>query len=101
MKIEITDRRRNELLKRLEVSFRISHEGDGTPTRLKVREQLASKLDVDMDRVYVKRLQTKTGTWITVGEANIYDTVQQALSIEPKHIILRNSPRGESEREEA
>ena len=97
VEIEIISRKRNPLLSRDEVTFRISHLGSGTPPRLKVRDELAVKLDVDVERVYIRSLETKTGTMITIGEANIYDSVEDALRIEPKHIILRNSPKKKAE----
>ncbi|HIE14406.1 TPA: 30S ribosomal protein S24e [Candidatus Bathyarchaeota archaeon] len=97
MKIEIISKRRNPLLKRDEVTFQIVHLNSGAPPRIKVREALANKLNVDVERVYIKNLTTKTGTMITVGEANIYESVEEAIKIEPKHIILRNTPKEKSE----
>lgn len=97
MKINIINQRRNELLKRLEVKFRIDHEKSGTPTRIQIRQSLAGMLDVDEERVYVKKVETKTGTTITFGEANIYDSVSQAEYVEPEHIILRNRPKTKGE----
>ena len=94
MRITVTSKRRNDLLKRLEITFRVDQNG-GTPPRLLVREELSKILNVDLDRVYVKRMITKTGSLVTVGEANIYDSVEQAMRIEPKYIILRNSPKKE------
>ena len=93
MKIEIISQKRNNLLGREEVTFKISHEGEGTPPRLKVREAMANTLGVDLERVYIRRLETKTGTMVTLGEANIYDSAENALKVEPKHIILRNRPK--------
>jgi len=95
--IEIIDQRRNELLKRLEVKFQIYHEKSGTPTRIQVRQGLASALDVDEEKVYIKKIETKTGTNISFGKANIYDSLSQAEHIEPEHIILRNRPKTEEE----
>jgi len=94
MRITVTSKRRNDLLKRLEIVFRVDQNG-GTPPRLLVRKELAKILNVDLDRVYVKKMITKTGSLVTVGEANIYDSVEQAMRIEPKYIILRNSPKKE------
>ena len=99
VKLNIIDQRRNELLKRLEVKFQINHEKNGTPTRLQVRRGLASMLDVDEEKVYIKKIETKTGTTVSFGEANIYDSISQAEFIEPEHIILRNRPKKESESE--
>jgi len=98
--LEIINQRRNDLLKRLEVRFRINHEKSGTPTRIEVRRRLASILDVDEERVYVKKFETKTGTMTAYGEANVYDSVSQAEYVEPEHIILRNRPKKEGESEE-
>jgi len=100
VKIEITEQRRNELLKRLEVKFRIDHEKSGTPTRIQVKQSLASTLDVDEERVYIKKIETKTGTTTAFGEANIYDSPSQAEYVEPEHIIIRNRPKKEGESEE-
>jgi len=98
--IEIIEQRRNELLKRLEVKFQIHHEKNGTPTRMQVRRTLASVLDVDEEKIYIKKIETKTGTTISIGRANIYDSPSQAEYIEPKHIILRNRPKKEEEGKE-
>jgi len=100
VKIKIIDKRRNELLKRLEVKFRVDHEKSGTPTRLQIRQGLAGILDVDEEKIYVKKIETKTGTNIAFGKANIYDSLSQAEYVEPKYIVLRNKPKTEGEKEE-
>ena len=97
VKIEIIEQKRNELLKRFEVKFRIDHEKEGTPTRMQVRRSLASILDVNEERIYIKKIETKTGMTTSIGRANVYDSVSQAEYIEPKHIILRNKPKKEEE----
>ena len=55
---------------------------------------------MDEEKVYIKKIETKTGTNISFGKANIYDSLSQAEYIEPKYIILRNRPkRGEEGQE--
>jgi small subunit ribosomal protein S24e len=94
MKVRIVSKEQNPLLKRQEIAFRIEHDQDGgTPTRGEVRNQLASILKTDLELVYIRQLETKTGTTVAVGEANTYETVEQAKLIEPKHIITRNTPK--------
>jgi ribosomal protein S24E len=44
------------------------------------------------DMVFVKKLETKTGTHIAVGLANVYDSIDQARLVEPEYIIKRNTP---------
>ncbi len=92
MKLKIVSKEQNPLMKRKEVTFRVEHaQTGGTPTRVEVRKQLATLLKTKLDLVYVKQLETKTGTTVAVGEANAYDSVEQAKLMEPKHIIARNA----------
>lgn len=100
MKTEIVNNQRNELLKRNEVKFSIYHEEGGTPSRVDVRQKLAANLDVNEERIYISKYGTKTGSMITVGEANVYDSAEQAKMIEPKYIILRNSPKTEKKEQQ-
>jgi ribosomal protein S24E len=92
MKLKIVSKEQNPLMKRKEVIFSVEHvQTGGTPTRVEVRKQLAKSLKTDLDLVYVKQLETKTGTMVAVGEANAYDSVEQAKLVEPEHIIARNA----------
>lgn len=93
LKIKVTSRRRNPLLKRREVVFEVDHRQAGsTPPRLQVRKELASLLKSDLELVYVKRLETRTGTMVALGEANAYDSVEDAKLVEPEYVIARNAP---------
>jgi ribosomal protein S24E len=92
MKLKILSKEQNPLIKRKEVTFSVEHaQTGGTPTRVEVRKQLATLLKTDLDLVYVKQLETKTGTMVAIGEANAYDSVEQAKLVEPEHIIARNA----------
>jgi small subunit ribosomal protein S24e len=94
MKVKIVSKEQNPLLKRSEVAFSIEHDKDGgTPTRGEVRNQLAQMLKIDLELVYIKHLETKTGTSVAVGEANAYESVEQAKLVEPEHLIARNLPK--------
>jgi len=101
MNIRITSEEYNPLLKRKEVAFEVEHgETGGTPSRFEVRKQLAVSLKIDPELVYVKKMKTKTGTMIAVGEANAYDSMEQAKLVEPEHIIARNAPPEKQEKPE-
>lgn len=100
MKVKIVSKEYNPLLKRKEIVFEIEHaENGGTPPRFEVREKIASKLKTKVELVYVSRMETKTGTRTAVGEANAYDSVEQAKSLEPEHIVARNAPPEKQEEE--
>ncbi|UCE44403.1 MAG: 30S ribosomal protein S24e [Candidatus Bathyarchaeota archaeon] len=100
MKIKITSQNHNPLLKRRELAFEVEHkETKGTPSRLEIRKELASKLKKDIELVYVRRMETQTGTMITVGEATAYDSAEKAKLLEPEHILIRNTPQKKTEEE--
>ena len=88
-------------MKRKEVSFCVDHSDmGGTPSRVEVSNQLASLMNSKRELVYVQTMKTKTGTMVTVGEANVYDSVEQAKNLEPKHIIARNTAPEKAEKSE-
>ncbi|MBS7623985.1 30S ribosomal protein S24e [Candidatus Bathyarchaeota archaeon] len=92
MKIKVLKNRRDEILKRNEIIFTVHHDNSPTPSRVEVRREIASMFKVDIERVYIRRMEGVTGTNMTIGEAHIYDSPEYAKAIEPKHIILRHSP---------
>ena len=101
MQIKIESSKNNPLLKRKEVGFTIIQgPKEKTSPRLEVRRSLAAEMKVGEDLVFVKRMRTKTGTSITQGVANVYQSVEQAKLVEPEYIRKRNSP-PEKPKEEA
>ncbi len=98
MEVKITSTRANPLLKRKEVVLKIENGSRGkTPGRLEVRNVVASELKIGKELVFVQELVTKTGTNTTIGSANVYETIEQAKLVEPKHIIERNNPKPKEE----
>jgi small subunit ribosomal protein S24e len=93
MQVKIDSTKDNPLLKRKEVGFTIvSGPKEKTPPRLDVKKALAIEMKLGDDVVFIKRMRTKTGTSITVGAANVYQSVNQAKLVEPEYIRKRNSP---------
>jgi len=93
MKIKVTSQQYNPLLKRKEIVFEVKHEETkGTPSRLEIRKKLAETLKTNVELLYIKRVETKTGTMLAAGEANLYDSPEQVKLVEPEHIITRNVP---------
>ncbi|MEM3731428.1 MAG: 30S ribosomal protein S24e [Candidatus Bathyarchaeia archaeon] len=93
MEVKIVEEKVNPLLKRKEITFYVEHNQTGsTPQRLEVKKAVANMLGVDANLVFIKKIETKTGTKLAVGMANVYDSVEQAKLIEPKYIINRNMP---------
>jgi len=102
MKVKVTNQHYNPLLKRKEVIFEAEHgPHEGTLTRAELRKNLADILKTSVDLVFIQRAVTKTGSMFTVGEAKVYDTVDQAKLVEAKHIFERNVPSAKPAKEEA
>jgi len=101
MEVKIVSTKKNSLLKRKEVDFRVEQGPKGkTPERLEVKKAIAAELKMNEDLVFVKKMKTMTGTNTAVGVANAYETVEQAKFIEPEYIRKRNSPPEETKEEE-
>lgn len=98
MELRVISTRDNPLIGRREIIFQV--ETNSTPSRQKVRRLIAEELGVNIDQVWVRRMITKTGTHITVGDAHVYDDPAKALKIEPEHIIRRNRPPKKEDEEE-
>jgi ribosomal protein S24E len=93
MQVKIESTKDNPLLKRKEVGFTIvSGPKEKTPERLEVKKAVAAEMKLGVDVVFIKHMRTKTGTSITEGVANIYESVAQANIVEPEYIRKRNSP---------
>jgi len=88
MKTVITSTKKNPLIGRRELKFLI--EEPSTPSRSEIRRDIAVTMQVDLDRVWVKKYETITGTNKTVGLVHIYDEAETALKVEPEHVINKN-----------
>jgi small subunit ribosomal protein S24e len=100
MEIKIISQKKNPLLKRQEVQFNVEHDTGSTPPRLEVRRAVATALKSNVELIFIKRFETKTGTHTAVGTANLYESIEQARLIEPEYIVKRNVP-PEKPKEEA
>jgi small subunit ribosomal protein S24e len=101
MEIKIISQKENLLLKRKEVQFNVEHEKGSTPPRQEVRRGVAAALKSNVDLVFIKRFETRTGTHMAMGTANLYGSIEQAKRIEPEYVVKRNVPPEKPKEEEA
>ena len=102
MQVKIESTKENPLLKRTEVGFTIVQgPKEKTPQRLEVKRAVAVEMKIGDEAVVVKKMRTKTGTNITQGVANVYQSVAQAKLVEPEYILKRNGAIEEKPKEEA
>ncbi len=90
MEIEIVEKKENELLQRTEITFKASHEKEGTPQRDAVREKLSAMLKAPKDSVIVDAMTSEFGRMETFGYAKVYKSKDAAMKYEREHILVRN-----------
>jgi small subunit ribosomal protein S24e len=90
VEIEIVQRKENLLLKRVEVAFKATHKKEPTPSRESLRTELAKSLKATKDVVIVDGASSTFGRFETRGYAKIYKTKELAVSVERRHVLVRN-----------
>ena len=90
MEIEIVDKKENELLERIEVTFKASHSKEGTPQRDAVKDKLSSLLKAPKERIVIDSMTSEFGRMETVGYAKVYKTKDAVMKYEREHILVRN-----------
>ena len=90
LNIEITEEKKNFLIDRTELTFRVDHFGAGTPNRLDIKKKIAAMQNSNEKLTIIRRLQTNFGNSYTVGKVYIYENVEELQYYEPFHIQTRN-----------
>jgi len=90
IEIEISEEKKNPLIERKELTFRVDHFGTGTPNRLDIKKKIAAMQGTDAKLTIIKELQTYFGASHLLGKAYIYDSAKELQFFEPFHIQVRN-----------
>ena len=90
MEIEISSKKDNPLLGRIDVYFSINHEDEGTPARELVRENLAKALKVKKENIVIDHMRSVFGVQRSEGYAKAYSSVNKAKEIERRYALERN-----------
>jgi small subunit ribosomal protein S24e len=103
MKIDITQKRENPLLKRTEVYFTVAHDGESTPGRNAVAEEIAKMMKSKRNCVVIDRIESVYGRGKSTGYAKVYASMDAALEFDREHLLKRNgieAPKAEKPAEE-
>jgi small subunit ribosomal protein S24e len=90
MKMEITEKRENPLQKRVEVYFTIDHNGESTPGRNAVAEEVAKQTKSKRECVVVDNIESVFGKGMSKGYAKVYDSKEAALEYDRAYLLKRN-----------
>jgi len=88
--IEVMEEKKNPLIDRIELKFRIDHFGVSTPNRLEVKKKIAAMKGSDEKLTIIRKLNSHFGATYTVGKAYIYKNPKDLQYFEPFHIQVRN-----------
>jgi small subunit ribosomal protein S24e len=88
MEITIAEDKRNELLKRREIFFRVTYEGP-TPSRQQVLDKLTALLNLTANLTVIDSLTTRFGKTEVTGKARVYDTEDMKVQIERSYLLQR------------
>jgi ribosomal protein S24E len=73
MDIEIQETQENPLLKRERYQLEVDHSGETTPSKDKVRKQLAAEHDLDPEKIDVRHVYTGFGKTSSRAELLVYE----------------------------
>ena len=89
-KVEVLEEKKNDLVNRAELQFRIDHFGKGTPNRLEVKKKIAAMKNTNERLTIIRNMKTHYGSAYTTGRVNIYENPKDLQLYEPFHIQVRN-----------
>ncbi|KXA90882.1 hypothetical protein AKJ57_03270 [candidate division MSBL1 archaeon SCGC-AAA259A05] len=89
MKLEITEKKQNPLLKREVVKFKVEHSTAPSPSRSDILEELSSELDVPGNLIVIEKIATPHGSQTAFGTARVYETEDLLKELEPEYLIER------------
>ena len=90
--LKITGDKRNELLKRRELSFSLGYTGS-TPSRSEVMGKVCAILNLDEKKVVLDSVKTRFGERRMLGSARVYDDEGMLRKTERGYLMERGKPR--------
>jgi len=90
MSIENIEEKKNPLIDRIELTFRVDHFGASSPNRLDIKKKISAIQGSDEKLTIVKKLDTHFGASYSIGKVYIYDNAKELQFFEPFHIKVRN-----------
>lgn len=90
MKMEITQKKVNPLLKRTEIYFVIDHAGEATPSKGAVVDEIAKQMKATKNEIVLQSVESVFGNGKSKGYAKVYESKDAALEIESEYVLKRN-----------
>ncbi len=89
VKVEITNRQKNNLLNREEIEFAVE-EASTTPSRKELREKISAILNAKTELVIIEKISNRFGSKEVKGTARVYQNEATLKKTELPQIVGRN-----------
>ncbi len=91
MEVQIIKDKKNPILKRREISFKVKEKV--TPPRIEVKAKLAALLNSKPELIVIERLDTTYGKQELIGTGCIYETEERLKQLAHQHLVARDAPK--------
>ena len=89
MNVNVISTTDNKLLDRKEINAEITFEG-ATPKRAELKQAIGGKIGANPDLLVLRRVSSKFGSKSVLIAIHVYAKKESMMSIEPKHILIRD-----------
>lgn len=97
IEVEIEEEKENKLLKRRDMTVRVYHEADPTPTRATIKDRIADLVGTSKDNVIIENIKSEFGKEETKVNIRVYDNKEDAQKYERDYVLERNKISGEQD----
>ncbi len=97
MEVKVIEKKRNELLKRNEVTAEVKEKT--IPSKQLIRDKLSALLNAKAESIAITKMESKFGSSHTKIFARVYDTPEELKKREAEYIKVRNF--GKEKKEDA
>jgi small subunit ribosomal protein S24e len=94
MEVEIIEKKENNLLRRVEVRFKVAFDG-ATPSRQDIKKRVVALLNSDKELTVLDSIVSHYGSQTAEGYVKVYAD-GKAMSVEPEHMLKRNAAKDET-----
>ncbi len=88
METEKIEKKKNELLGRLEITSILNYSG-ATPRREEIKKTLCSKLAANPELAVLVKTETSYGKQVLKTLLHVYESAEQMKKIEPNYLLVR------------
>ena len=88
MEIKITEKKKNELLERTEITAEMQEKT--IPAKQQIRDKMGALLNSKPEEIAITKVETKFGSPKAKIYARVYPSAEELKKKEPTHIIERN-----------